>query len=45
VDLSCRISTVRGGPLVSVAGELDLASAPTLRDALVRAIGDHRERR
>jgi anti-anti-sigma factor len=42
VDLSCRISTVGGGPLVSVAGELDLASAPTLRDALVRAIGDHR---
>jgi anti-sigma B factor antagonist len=42
VDLVCRLTTIGDSPVVTVAGELDLASAPELRNALVRAISDHR---
>ena len=42
MDLVCRHTSIGDVPVVTVSGELDLASAPTLRDALVRAISDHR---
>ena len=42
MDLVCRVTTIGDTPVVSVSGELDLASAPELRNVLVRAISDHR---
>ncbi len=42
MDLLCHITSVDAGAVVSLSGEVDLASAPTLRNALVRAIDEHR---
>jgi anti-sigma B factor antagonist len=41
MDLIVRHFESAGVPVVSVAGELDLATAPRLRDALVLAAIDH----
>jgi anti-anti-sigma factor len=38
--LTLRVATEDGACVMSVAGELDLANAETLRDALERAAGD-----
>ena len=42
MDLVCRLTTIGDTPVVTVSGELDLASAPELRNVLVRAISAHR---
>lgn len=42
MDLICRVTVSQGGPVVSLSGELDLSSAPALRNALVEAVADHR---
>lgn len=41
VDLSCRLSSVGERHVLSVQGEVDLATVPVLRDHLRRAIGMH----
>jgi anti-sigma B factor antagonist len=38
VDLVARTSTVGGRTVVSVSGEIDLATIPKLHDALTRAV-------
>jgi anti-sigma B factor antagonist len=35
-QMQCRISALNGGHLVSVAGEIDLATAPTLAETLAQ---------
>jgi anti-sigma B factor antagonist len=41
VDLTCRLVSIDGRPVLSVSGEIDLATVPALRDHLRRAIGLH----
>ena len=41
VDLHCSLTMVGQRPVVVVRGELDLATMPTLRDAVLRAIQRH----
>jgi len=40
VDVRCRTAVVGQVPVLMVSGEIDLASVPTLRGALVRLVGD-----
>lgn len=40
MDLICRTSTVGGRAVLSLVGEVDLASLPVLQTALGRLIGD-----
>jgi anti-sigma B factor antagonist len=40
VDLRCRHTTVGGTAVLSLTGEIDLATVPVLRNALVRLVGD-----
>jgi anti-anti-sigma factor len=35
-QMQCRVSALNGGHLVSVAGEVDMATAPTLAETLVQ---------
>lgn len=42
VDLFCRQAVVGDVPAVLVDGELDLASVGLLRDALLKAVTEHR---
>ena len=35
-QMQCRISALNGGHIVSVAGEIDMATAPTLAETLVQ---------
>ncbi len=42
VDLFCRQAVVGTLPVVLVSGELDLASVGVLRDALLKAVTEHR---
>jgi anti-sigma B factor antagonist len=44
VDLICRVTVIGEDPVVTLSGELDLSSAPSLRNALVDAIAEHRGR-
>ena len=37
MDLVCRVTLIGDDPVVTLSGEIDLASAPTLHGALVRA--------
>lgn len=41
MDLSCRLSSVGEHHVLSLQGEVDLATVPLLRDHLRRAIGMH----
>ena len=41
MDLNCQLALVGGRPVVVVQGEIDLATAPQLRDQLARAIHRH----
>ncbi len=41
VELEGSISTVGGVPVVALAGMVDLATVPALRDLLLRVITDH----
>jgi len=40
--MSCRVTVIGDATVVSLSGELDLASVPSLRSVLVRAIDDAR---
>ena len=44
MDLSCRLDTVGGQPVLLVHGEIDLATVPALRDQLARALAEHHGR-
>jgi anti-sigma B factor antagonist len=35
-QMQCRVAALNGGHLVSVAGEIDMATAPTLAETLVQ---------
>jgi anti-sigma B factor antagonist len=41
VDLTIRTSTVAGAAVLSVSGEIDMATIPRLHDALLRATTAH----
>lgn len=41
MDLSCRTVIVGAIPTLQLTGEIDLASVPTLHDAMRRLIADH----
>jgi anti-sigma B factor antagonist len=41
MELLCRLDDVGGRPVLQVAGEIDLATLPTLHDQLTRAITHH----
>jgi len=41
VDLSARESTVGNRPVLSVQGEVDLSTLPSLHNALTRFVGAH----
>ncbi len=41
MDLLCRSAVVGSLPLLELVGELDLASIPQFRDAILRLISDH----
>jgi len=41
MDLRGTISLVGGLPVVALSGEVDLATVPTLRDLLLRAMFEH----
>jgi len=42
VDLTCRLTSVGTQPVLVIDGALDLATLPTLRDELLRAVYRHR---
>ena len=42
MDLICRVTIIGDDPVVTLSGELDLSSAPALRNALVDVVADHR---
>ena len=44
MDLIARLTVIGDDPVVMLSCELDLSSAPSLRNALVDAIADHRGR-
>ena len=41
MELHCRLTSTAGFPVLQVSGEIDLATLPTLRDQLARAVGLH----
>jgi anti-sigma B factor antagonist len=41
MDLHCRLTSIGPSPVLHVSGEIDLATLPTFRDHLTRAIGQH----
>jgi anti-sigma B factor antagonist len=41
MDLVCRLTTLGPRPVLHVSGEVDLATAPLLRDQLARAVSLH----
>jgi anti-sigma B factor antagonist len=42
VDLRCRLTAVGAQPVIVIEGAIDLATLPTLRDELSRAVYRHR---
>jgi anti-sigma B factor antagonist len=42
MELLCRLTTVGPRAVLQVSGELDMATLPTFRDHLSRAVDDHR---
>jgi len=42
VDLTCRLQLVGDAPVLAVAGVIDLATVPLLRDELLRSVHRHR---
>lgn len=41
MELLCRLTIVGVSPVLHVSGEIDLATLPSFRDHLTRAIGQH----
>ena len=41
MELLCRLATLGTSPVLQVSGEIDLATLPTFRDHLTRAVGQH----
>jgi anti-sigma B factor antagonist len=41
MELHCRLTAIGSTPVLQVSGEVDLATLPTFRDHLTRAIGLH----
>ena len=42
MDLTCRLQLVGDAPVLAVAGVVDLATVPLLRDELLRSVHRHR---
>jgi anti-sigma B factor antagonist len=42
MEMQCRLTVVGTRTVVHVSGELDLATLPTFRDHLARAVDEHR---
>lgn len=41
MELLCRLTTIGALPVLHVSGEIDLATLPTFRDHLTRAVAQH----